>query len=46
VFWTLVLGPMGALLCIPLTLLVRAVLLEPDPTTGSLRHLTGDPRAP
>lgn len=46
VFWTLVLGPMGALLCIPLTLLVRAVLLEPDPTTGPVRHLTGDPQAP
>ena len=46
VFWTLVLGPMGALLCIPLTLLVRALLLEPDPRTGTLRHLIGDPQAP
>jgi predicted PurR-regulated permease PerM len=46
VFWTLVLGPMGALLCIPLTLLVRALLLDPDPRAGALRHLTGDPHAP
>ena len=46
VFWTLVLGPMGALLCIPLTLLMRALLLEPDARTGALRHLSGDPRAP
>jgi predicted PurR-regulated permease PerM len=46
VFWTLVLGPMGALLCIPLTLLVRALLLEPDPRAGTLRHLIGDPQAP
>ncbi len=46
VFWTLVLGPMGALLCIPLTLLVRALLLDPDPKAGALRHLTGDPHAP
>ncbi len=45
VFWTLVIGPVGAILCIPLTLLVRALLLEPDEGTTALRRLSGDPRA-
>ena len=36
-FWTLVIGPIGAILCIPLTLLVRALLLEPDRARGTLR---------
>lgn len=31
--WTFVLGPLGALLAVPMTLLVRALLLEPDPRT-------------
>ena len=43
VFWTLVIGPIGAILCIPLTLLVRALLLEPDERSGPLRRLSGDP---
>lgn len=30
--WTLVLGPLGAVLSIPLTLLVKAVLIDSDPT--------------
>ena len=42
VFWTLVIGPLGAILCIPLTLLVRALLLEPDRHAGTLRRLSGD----
>lgn len=33
IFWTWVLGALGALLAIPLTLLVRALLLDIDPTT-------------
>ena len=45
VFWTLVIGPIGAILCIPLTLLLRALLLEPDERTGVLRRLSGDPQA-
>ncbi len=32
VFWTWVVGPLGALLAIPLTLLLRAVLVEADPS--------------
>ena len=29
--WTFVLGPLGALLAVPATLLVRAILVDPDP---------------
>ncbi|ANJ29080.1 hypothetical protein ATC03_18865 [Agromyces aureus] len=47
VFWTLVIGPIGAILSIPLTLLVRALFLEPDERTATLRRLSGDlPPAP
>jgi hypothetical protein len=38
-----VIGPIGAILCIPLTLLVRALLLEPDQRARTLRRLIGDP---
>lgn len=41
-FWSFVIGPIGAVLCIPLTLLVRALVLEPDPSTRWLRWLSGD----
>ncbi|PWD52472.1 AI-2E family transporter [Serinibacter arcticus] len=41
-FWTFVIGPLGAILAIPLTLLVRALVLEGDPGTAWLRWLTGD----
>ncbi|MGI9594589.1 MAG: AI-2E family transporter [Acidimicrobiales bacterium] len=33
IFWGWVLGPLGALLAIPLTLLVKALLIDIDPTT-------------
>ncbi|GAA4722160.1 AI-2E family transporter [Isoptericola chiayiensis] len=50
VFWTFVIGPLGAILSIPLTLLVRALLLEGDPRNAWLRWLSGDvvtdPQAP
>ncbi len=42
VFWTLVIGPIGAILCIPLTLLVRAIVLETSPQSKHLRALSGD----
>jgi AI-2 transport protein TqsA len=32
VFWTFVLGPLGALLALPMTLFVRAVLVDADPS--------------
>ncbi|GCE77091.1 AI-2E family transporter [Cellulomonas biazotea] len=41
-FWSFVIGPVGAVLSIPLTLLVRALVLEPDPSTRWLRWLSGD----
>jgi AI-2 transport protein TqsA len=42
VFWTFVIGPLGAILSIPLTLLVRALVLEGDPRNVWLRWLSGD----
>lgn len=41
-FWTLIIGPLGAILAIPLTLLARALILEGDPNMGWLRWLSGD----
>ena len=32
-FWPLVLGPVGAIIGVPLTMTVHALLLEPDPST-------------
>jgi AI-2 transport protein TqsA len=42
IFWTFIIGPLGAILSIPLTLLVRALLLEGDPGARWLRWLSGD----
>ncbi|MFF2272774.1 AI-2E family transporter [Agromyces sp. NPDC058136] len=42
VFWAFVIGPLGAILSVPLSLLVRALLLEPDPGAVALRRLTGE----
>lgn len=42
IFWTFLIGPLGAILSIPLTLLVRAIVLEGDPRNRWLRWLTGD----
>jgi predicted PurR-regulated permease PerM len=42
VFWTFVLGPLGALLAVPLTLLVKALLIDADPSAQWLRPLLGD----
>lgn len=42
IFWTLVIGPLGAILSIPLTLLVRALLFEGDPHRWWIRWLSGD----
>ena len=46
VFWALVLGPIGAVLAIPATLLVRALLLDADPDAFWARSLTGDAADP
>jgi predicted PurR-regulated permease PerM len=41
-FWALVVGPIGAVLAVPLTLLVRTVLIDADPSIGWWRPATGD----
>ena len=41
-FWAAVIGPIGAVLAVPLTLLVRTVLLDADPRMKWFRPLTGD----
>ncbi len=41
-FWALVLGPVGAILAVPLTLLARTILLDADPSMALWRPLTGD----
>ncbi|MFD6817700.1 AI-2E family transporter [Microbacterium sp. NPDC060132] len=42
VFWTFVIGPLGAILAVPLTLVVRTLVLEVDPGSTWLRWLSGD----
>lgn len=42
VVWSIVLGPIGAVLAIPATLLMRTLLLESDPDATWARWLTGD----
>lgn len=39
VFWTWVVGPLGALLAIPLTLFAKALLVDADPATRWMRPL-------
>ena len=50
VFWAWLLGPLGALLAIPLTLLFKALLVDADPSAGWVTALAGsltpEPRAP
>jgi predicted PurR-regulated permease PerM len=41
-FWAVVLGPLGAILAVPLTLLVRAVLVDSDPRARVWRAAIGD----
>lgn len=45
--WAFVLGPIGALLAVPMTLLVRALLIDPDPrATWSLAFIATNPPTP
>jgi AI-2 transport protein TqsA len=46
VFWTFVLGPLGAILAIPLTLLVKAVLVDVDPGNAWMEPLLSNHRVP
>lgn len=40
-FWALVIGPIGAILAVPLTLLVRTVLIDSDPAAQWWRPIIG-----
>ncbi|WP_224780586.1 AI-2E family transporter [Leucobacter sp. Psy1] len=42
IVWTVLLGPTGAILAVPLTLLARAVLLDDSETSRLARWITGD----
>jgi predicted PurR-regulated permease PerM len=47
VFWAFVIGPLGAVLAIPLTLLAKALLLDVDPNTRWISNLlVGGPAPP
>ncbi|WP_279433485.1 AI-2E family transporter [Agromyces protaetiae] len=41
-FWAVVLGPIGAILAIPLTLLVRMLLVDSNPRLAWIRPALGD----
>jgi AI-2 transport protein TqsA len=46
ILWSWVLGPVGAILAVPLTLLVKAVLVDSDPRAGWVDAMIGSlPRA-
>jgi AI-2 transport protein TqsA len=40
--WAVVLGPIGAILAIPLTLLLRVVLVDANPNMAWIRPLLGE----
>ena len=47
IFWTFVIGAMGAVLAVPLTLLSKALLFDVDPNTRWMSSLvTGGPAPP
>ncbi|KQZ07823.1 hypothetical protein ASD23_17240 [Agromyces sp. Root1464] len=41
-FWAVVIGPIGAILAIPLTLLVRLLLVDSNPSMGWIRPMLGE----
>ncbi|ALE06718.1 hypothetical protein AL755_16725 [Arthrobacter sp. ERGS1:01] len=42
IFWSALLGPLGALLAVPLTLFARAILVDSHPQSAWLKPLLGD----
>ena len=46
IFWTFVIGAMGAVLAVPLTLLAKALLLDVDPNTRWISSLVTGGAAP
>jgi AI-2 transport protein TqsA len=45
VFWAWVLGPIGAILAVPLTLLVKALIIDSDPRAAWAEALIGPTRS-
>lgn len=45
VFWAYVLGPLGAILALPMTLLVKAIFVDADPSRAWLQPLLSGERA-
>ena len=41
-FWSVIIGPIGAILAVPLTLLVRTLLIDSDPAAQWWRPIMGD----
>ncbi|MET1019523.1 MAG: hypothetical protein ABWX62_06035, partial [Microterricola sp.] len=41
-FWAVVIGPIGAILAIPLTLLVRLLLVDSNPAMSWMRPMIGE----
>ena len=41
-FWAVVIGPIGAILAIPLTLLVRLLLVDSNPAMSWIRPMLGE----
>jgi AI-2 transport protein TqsA len=46
VFWTWVIGPIGAIMAVPLSLMVRAFLVDADPQAAWLRSLVANEPLP
>ena len=46
IFWSFVIGPLGAVLAVPLTLLTKALLLDVDPNTRWISNLVTSGPAP
>jgi predicted PurR-regulated permease PerM len=46
IFWTLVIGPLGGLLAVPLTLFVKAIVVDANPRLRWLGDWLGDPVEP
>ncbi|GCE37500.1 AI-2E family transporter [Rhodococcus sp. USK10] len=46
VFWTWILGPLGAILAIPLTLMAKALLIDIDPSTRWVNTILSDSPTP
>ncbi len=45
VFWAWVLGPIGAILAVPLTIFIKAVLIDSDPQARWLAELVGSAKS-